>query len=187
MNYNFFATSADKIRVLNHIFENTDLQVFDSYSEHSQEICQYISTDEIAAKFDLENGGQFATAFQMWSPRFGGKAVFRKINLKPRYCNGHTYRYSTDGWGLIQLYLGGYQNNTLFYSHIGHFNERGAFGRADSDKELIEVKRWNWKEIAAISRSLKYQIHKMAVDKIGSSSVLPGADALSKSGVEFNI
>ena len=90
MNYNFFANRADKIRVLSFIFEDTDLQVFDNYSEYGQEICQYRSVDEIAAKFDLENGGQFAATFQMWSPCFGGEVVFRKINLKPRYCNGHT-------------------------------------------------------------------------------------------------
>ena len=29
MNYNFFATSPDKIRVLDFIFTQTDLQVFD--------------------------------------------------------------------------------------------------------------------------------------------------------------
>ena len=148
MNYNFLATKSDKMNVLNYLFENTDLQVFDSYSEYGQEICQYRSTTEIATKFDLENGGQFAVIFQLWSPRFGGEVMFRRIELKPRYCNGHTFRYATGGWGLIQLCLGGCQKNSLHHSNIGHFNERGALGRVDDDKELAEVKRWNWKEIS---------------------------------------
>lgn len=187
MNYNFLATGPDKMRVLNHLFENTDLQVFDIYSEYGQEICQYRSATEIAAKFDLENGGQSVATFQMWSPRFGGEVIFSRIELKPRYCNGHTFRYSTKGWGLIQLYLGGCQNNTLFYSHVGHFNEKGALGWENVNEEKGKVSRWNWKEISAASRSLKYQIHKMSVGKIRSISVLPGADELRKRGIGFNI
>ena len=186
MNYNFLATKSDKLTVLNYLFDHTDLQVLDSYSKYGQEICQYKSTAEIAAKFDLETGGQFAVAFQLWSPRFGGEVLFKRIELKPRYCNGHTFRYSAEGWGLIQLYLGGCQNNILSYSHIGHFNEKGALGWEDVSQEKGKVNRWNWKEIAATSRSMKYQIHKMAIDKIGSMSVLPGADNLIKSGVAFN-
>ncbi|GAA4025455.1 hypothetical protein GCM10022409_06770 [Hymenobacter glaciei] len=185
MNYNFLATGTDKTQIFEFIFENTDVQVFDLSSEYSQKVCRYKSTAEIAAKFDLENGGQFAVTLQLWSPRFGGEAAFRKINLRPKYCEGHTFRYATSGWGLIQLYLGGCQKNNLHHSHIGHFNEKGALGRVDDDKELAEVKRWNWKEIASTSGRLRRQIGKMAVGKFDGMDVLPGADALSKSGIEL--
>lgn len=187
MNYNFLADKADKIQVLNFIFENTDLQIFDSYSKHGQKICQYRNADEIAARFDLESGGQSAVTFQMWGPHFGGGVSFRKINLNPQYCNGHTFRYSTDGWGMIQLYLGGCQNNILSYSHIGHFSEKGALGWEDIGTEKGRVNGWNWKEITATSRRLKYQIHKMAVGKTGSVSILPGANELRENGVEFGL
>ncbi|MBO2011434.1 hypothetical protein [Hymenobacter negativus] len=183
MNYNFLATGIDKIQVFEFIFEHTDLQVFDLSSEFGQEACWYKKASEIAAKFDLENGGQFAITLQLWSPRFGGAVAFRRINLNPERCGGHTFRYATGGWGLIQLYLGGCQRNNLHHSNIGHFNERGALGRADDDKELAEVKRWNWKEIVSTPGRLRRQISKMAVRKFDGMDVLPGADALSKSGV----
>ncbi|MFD1468392.1 hypothetical protein ACFQ48_09160 [Hymenobacter caeli] len=185
MTYNFLAAKLDKMNVLNHIFENTDLQLFDSYSEYGQEICRYRSASEIATKFDLENGGQFAITLQMWSPRFGVEIAFSRIKLNPKYCDGHTFRYSTSGWGLIQLYLGGCQKNCLHHSHIGHFNERGAMGRVDNDSELAEVKRWNWKQIASTSGRLRRQISKMSVRKFDGLDALPGADALSKGGVEL--
>ncbi|GAB3635722.1 hypothetical protein GCM10027422_13120 [Hymenobacter arcticus] len=185
MNYNFLANAVDKMQVFEFIFENTDLQVFDLGSEPSQEIYRYKSTAEIASKFDLENGGQFAVTLQLWSPRFGGEVVFRKINLNPDYCNGHTFRYATVGWGLIHLYLGGHQKNCFHHSNIGHFNERGALVRADDDKELSEVKRWNWKEIVSISGRLRRQIHKVAVGNFNGMDVMPGADVLSKTGVEL--
>ena len=185
MNYNFLASYDDKICIFDFLFENTDLQIFDLSSEYSQKVCQYRSTAEIISKFDLENGGQFAVTLQLWSPRCGGEVVFRKINLNPNYCEGHTFRYATSGWGLIQLYLGGYQKNSLYHSHIGHFNERGALGRADNDEVLVDVRRWNWKEVASASGRLKRQIHKMSVGKFNSVDVLPGADILGKAGVKF--
>lgn len=185
MNYNFLATTADKIQALEFIFENTDLQVFDSYSKYSQKICQYKSPHEIESKFDLENGGQYATTLQLWSPRFGEKVSFRKINLNPEDCEGHTFRYATDGWGLIQLHLGGYGKDCLYHSNICHFNKRGALGRADNNKTLFEVKSWNCKEIVSTSGQLKRQIHKLTVGKFDGIDVLPGADALSKTGVEL--
>ncbi|GAA4357530.1 hypothetical protein GCM10023185_22320 [Hymenobacter saemangeumensis] len=185
MNYNFLATGVDKTQVFELIFEHTDLQVFDLSSAFGQEVRQYKSTDEIAAKFDLENGGQFAISLRLWSPRFGGEVFFRKINLNPKHCEGHTFRYATSGWGLIQLHLGGYQHGSLHHSNIGHFNERGAIGRADDDKELAEVKRWNWKEIVSTSGRLRRQISKMAVRKFEGIDMLPGAEALKKTGVEL--
>ena len=126
MTYDFFADKGDKLEILDFIFKNTDLQVYDLSSPYDQEICNYKTINEISTKFDLDNGDKFAVTLQLWTPRHKGKPIFRKIDLDPKRCNGHTFRYSTDGWGLIQLYFGGLKNNTLHQSHIGHFNEKGA-------------------------------------------------------------
>ena len=180
MNYNFFATSPDKIRVLDFIFTQTDLQVFDLYSEPGQEVCQYRNSAEVAEKFDLENGEKSSVAFQLWCPRFDGKVVFIKIDLNPKYCDGHTYRYRTDGWGLIQLCFGGQQQNRLHHSHIGHFEEKGAAKWEDLGQEKSLANQWNWKEVKATSGMVRRQIQKMSVRKIGSCGVMQGADDLGK-------
>lgn len=187
MNYDFFANSTDKIQLLEFIFAETDLQVFDLASEFSQEICQYKSSTEIAEKFDLEKGGQFSITFQLWSPRFVGEVLFRRVELNPQYCNGHTYRYSTEGWGLIQLYLGGCHQNHLHYSHIGHFEEKGALKRDDLSQQKGTATQWNWQEVKATSGKLRRQIQKVAVAKIGSYSIMRGADELRRNGVEFSL
>jgi hypothetical protein len=185
MKYNFLANREDKIRIFDFIFTNTDLQIFDSYSNYSQKVCRYRNIDSIASKFDLENGGQFALTFQLWSPRFGKEIQFRKIELNPHYCNGHTYRYATNGLGLIQLYLGGCQGNCLFHSHIGHFNEKGALSRAEDEVEKEKVRWWNWKEITLTSGQLKRGIRKTSVDKRDGMDVLLGVKALAESGVSL--
>ena len=65
MNYNFFADKEDKLEILDFIFNDTDLQVFDLSSPYGQEICEYNTVDEISSKFNLDNGNKFANTFQL--------------------------------------------------------------------------------------------------------------------------
>src|SRR4051812_29423219 len=104
MNYDFFADKDDKIAVLDFIFSETDLHVYDLGSPYGEPICKYNSVEDIASKFDLENGSQF---FQLWSPRHEGKVIFRRVILDPKHCDGYDFRFSTEGCGLIQLYFHG--------------------------------------------------------------------------------
>jgi len=186
MSYDFFANRADKLEILDFIFKETDLHVYDLGLQYGQEICQYKTVGEISSKFDLDNGDKFAVTFQLWTPRHKGKLLFRKIDLDPKHCKGHTFRDSTDGWGLIQLYFGGLKNNELNQSHIGHFNESGALKNESSTTFNGKVDAWDWTEIQATSRKLKYQIHnKLATRKIGGFGVLSGADKLEKQGIKL--
>lgn len=186
MTYDFYADKGDKIEILNFIFSETDLQVFDKDSAFGQEINQYKSTESIVSKFDLEKGGQFAVTFQLWSPRFIGDINFRRVNLNPKYCNGHTFRYSTEGWGMIQLYFGGLNNNELNRSHIGHQSEKRALTWETNHKDMGLVNKWDWKEVEQTGRKLKYHINnKMAKRKINSSGVLDGANRLEEQGIKF--
>jgi len=185
MTYDFFADKADKLKILEFIFNETDLHVFDLGSPYGQEICQYKTVEEISSKFDLEID-EFGTTFQLWTLRHKGKPFFRKVDLDPKRCNGHTFRYATEGWGLIQLYFGGIKNNELKRSHIGHINEKGALKWEDTNNVKGLVSSWDWLEIQATSRKLKYQIHnKLAIRKIGSFGVLSGADKLVTQGIKL--
>ncbi|MBS1664016.1 MAG: hypothetical protein JST68_23425 [Bacteroidetes bacterium] len=186
MTYDFFADKQDKIEILNFIFTQTSLEVFDLSSPPGQEINQYRSASEIESRFDLENGSSYAITLNCWAPEFGGKVLIRKVELNPKYCKGHTFRYTSEGWGMMQLYFGGIKDNALFHSHIGHFNEKGAQKWESVNRVNGAVNAWNWKNIEQTSRKLKYQIHnKMATLKIGSWGVLKGAEQLKASGVRL--
>jgi|SRR5882724_10748976 len=84
MTCDFFADKGDKIKVLDFIFNETDLLIYDLGSLYGQEICGYKSVSEISSKFDLINGDKFAVTFQLWSPRHKGIPIFRKIDLDPK-------------------------------------------------------------------------------------------------------
>ena len=187
MNYNFFADRADKIKLLEFIFDETDLLVFDLNSQPDTKVNEYKNVFEISDNFDLVNGGQFAVTFQLWSPRFSETILFRKVNLDPKYCDGHTFRYVTAGLGLIQLYLGGLTGSVLEYCHIGHYSEKRALLWEDTLAFPDKASNWNWKEIERTSRQLKSIIHKKwSVDKIGSLGVMGGASELERQGVKLS-
>lgn len=186
MQYDFFADKADKLDIFEFIFKETDLHVYDLSSQYGQEICQYKTVEEISSKFDLDNGDKFALTFQLWAPRHKGKPIFRKVDLDPKQCKGHSFRYSTEGWGLIQLFFGGIKNNKLNQSHIGHFSEKVALKWEETNKVNGLVNLWDWKEIQASSRKLKYHVqNKLSTGKIASFGVLSGADNLRSQGIEL--
>ena len=165
MTYDFFADKEAKLRILEFIFNDTDLRIFDLSSLYGQEIYEYKSVDEIASKFDIIRGDKFALTFQLWTPRHKGEVLFRKIDLDPKYCNGHTFRYATDGWGLIQLYFGGIKNREQHPSHVGHFDQDVALKWENTNIFRGKVGNWDWEEIQTTSRKLKYQIGKQLANK----------------------
>jgi len=183
MTYDFFADEADKIEFLNYIFKETDLQIFDLDSPYGEKVKEYKEIADIMSCFDLKNEANCSVHFQLWSPQFKAEPNFRKIELNPKYCKGHTFRFSTEGWGLIQLYLRGVNGAYLSHSHIGHFNKKGALKWEGINLTNGKVGLWDWKAIQKVSSHLKYQLDKkFSVKRIGSFGVLKGAEELEKQG-----
>jgi hypothetical protein len=177
MNYDFYADENDIVEILDYIFSETDLILYELSSKYGEDIKSFRATNEVLKQYNFCNSNQTSETFQLWTPRFEGDLVIRKVELNPKYCEGHTFRYSTEGWGLIQLYFGVRKNKKLKFSHIGHQSEKRALLWQDTINNLGEVKKWNWKEVETTSRKLKYQISKkMSVKKINNYEILKGAE-----------
>jgi len=124
--------------------------------------------------------------FILWSPDFRGKIQFRRVELDPKHCKGYTFRYSTNGWGLIQLYFNGIKNNELKYSHIGHFNEKGALNWESINELNGKVSDWDWQAIKKASSKLKRIIQsKMVAKRSLGCDILEGANRQEMSGVKL--
>ena len=186
MNYDFFAALEDKKQVLNFVFNDLHLKVYDVYSALGQELNEYKNTDEIINSFRIETEAHLEILLHLWSPDFGGGVESEKITLDPRSCKGHTFRFSSEGWGLIQLYLGGVTSGFLKPCHLGHNSQKRALAWENTIKRTSRVDDWNWKNIEQISRKLKYHIHnRLALRKEQAYGILPGADSLERSGIQL--
>jgi hypothetical protein len=176
MNYDFYADENDIITILDFIFCETDLILYELASNYGQEINYYSNTEDVLKKYKFSSSVEPSSYFQLWTPRFNGDLVIRKIELNPKYCKGHTFRYSAEGWGLIQIYFGCKKNNKLKPSHLGHQSEKRALIWEDTINNLGAVSKWNWKEVESTAKKLKYHIHKLAIKKVNGYDILQDAE-----------
>ncbi|WP_114790420.1 hypothetical protein U0035_14170 [Niabella yanshanensis] len=185
MQTDFYGTAADKKLILDFIFDETNYQVFDHYSEPGQELKQYFSTNEIIEKFDLENGRQYAVCLSLWNSLDGSKNIIRKVDLNPEKCEGQTFRFSSNGWGVQQLYFGGIQNGYLNQSTFTGFNEKGALAKDLFNPEIErEAHKLDWTLIRFDQRKLKSFIDKeiATTNKIRRGIILMNANQEIENG-----
>jgi hypothetical protein len=181
-NLDFFAAAADQKALLDFLFLSTDVRVFESYSEFDSEIREFRSTSELASAFEIgsdTHGHGAAVLLQLWSPTVMKDLVIRRYSVDPSYCDGHTFRFSIEGGGLIQLYLGGVCGRVVTKSHYGH-------------QSKVRAQNWNvdsgidWDALQVLSRRIQYHIRRrLAVAKAGSYPVLPEALELAHAGYEL--
>lgn len=163
MYYDFYSAPEDTKKIFEFIFAELKLEAYLSYSEYGQEMKSYKSTDEIFNDFTVSDTTNKTIDFQLWTPKFEGDLVISKINLDPRRCKGHTFRYKAEGWGLIQFYCGVLKDNKLNFSHLGHQSIKRASLWQDINQNFGSVEKWNWKEVETTGKKLKYFIQKKLV------------------------
>ena len=174
-----FYALGDDIRGLVHfIFEETDLRIFESYSEYDAELREFRSFEELSAAFSLggdAHGRGHAVLLQLWSPSVMERVEFERIALKVA---GHSFRYRISGVGLIQLSFGGQHQGVITDSHYGHWSEAGARQRAAGDVDAVD-----WSALSGLSGRIQRHVRtKMAVAKVRGRPILPAAYAALQRG-----
>ncbi|MBX3470171.1 MAG: hypothetical protein KF878_25135 [Planctomycetes bacterium] len=176
-NLDFFGVREDLRAVLVFVFGATDLRVFELSSEFDQELREFTSVDQVESAFrlgDASRGGQLL--LNLWSPSVMKTLDIRRVELDQRRCKGHTFRYTLEGWGCIQLYLGGIQEKTIRWSHYGHNTEARArtWGHEDGA---------DWDALKLLSNKIQYHIRcRLAVAKVRGRPILPEAFRLLSDG-----
>lgn len=173
MNFNFYAEKEDQRIILDFIFNETNWEIYDLGSGLGESMSKYTSAAEVEERIEREKRAGY---FNIYSPDFGGEIIFKKIELDPKACEGHTFRYSSEGWGLIQLYFGKVWNARLEYSTIKHNSKTRAHNWYPTCPDMGDPDLWNWKEVSKASRKLSNFIKKASSIKIGSQYVMPEAE-----------
>ena len=175
-NLNFYGLESDVRAVLSFIYNETDIIIFELYSEYDRELRRFASLKEFESAFNI--GTRIKTSpqilLQLWSPSVCPAPEIRKIDLKVK---GHSFRYTAGGFGLIQLYLGGEMNNAVVESHYGHWNEAGAVRESPT-----KASECNWQSLKKLSGRLQRFIRGQAVAKFNGTVILPEAFSKIKEG-----
>ena len=177
-NCDFFACGDDHRVILQHIFDNLPCRMFELSSRFDTELAEFSSLEDIENHFEIEDwsANEHSTLLlTLYAANAGGALRFSRTILDSSQCDGATFQYSCDGWGLIQLYLESPQHGSLRNSHTNHNSEKRARDWASTYPELGDPAEWDWAAVASFSRKLNRFIRKCGVSKFGSRAVLPDA------------
>ncbi len=180
-NCDFYAVPDDWLQVVQFIFTNDGWILYELSSEFDSKVRAFRSAHEVKA---LIRPDEESYHFQLYSLEMGGRVEFRRIALDPGAVRGKTFRYATEGWGLIQFYVHQARDGKLRPSHTNHNSMRRAEVWAPVRAKQVDAApdEWNWQGIASMSSRLNRYIRKLGVAKRGSRVILPGAQAALASG-----
>lgn len=172
----FFAVREDHKEILDYVFDQTDARCFELYSEFDQDLREFRSFDELAAAYDVGIDTRGSVLLALWSPSVMDKLEIKKIEMTPKRADGHKFRSSIEGFGVVALYLGGVRDKAIVKSEYGHNSPERA--RKWGYKSGVD-----WEALKKLSNKIQYQIRRrMAVANLPGRPIMPAAFDLVKAG-----
>jgi len=187
-NCDWYGTLSDHKPILEFLFNEKECEIYESYSQFEKPLKMFLKKEEILKEFSrtYKNGKKInAVNLELYVLGSGPKLVSRKIKLDPKSCNGAKYRYSVEGWGLVQFHLSQTTESRLNDSHTNHNSKKRAEKWALTFPEMDAPSYWNFDMINKFSLKLNRQIRKNYTGKITSRVVLSGAFKLWENGVSL--
>jgi hypothetical protein len=175
-NCNFYATPEDHRGILEWLFAEQRCHVFELSSDFDTALRQFYTAEEVLTQFErcYTTGERWHTVhLSLYVLGGGPKFTPERITLNPG--TGGTFRYTTSGWGLIQLYLEAPQKNKLASSYTNHNSQKRAEAWADTCPEMGSPDLWDFAKITSFSSRLNRFIKKQGVEKQGNRAILTGA------------
>lgn len=185
-NLDFYAVAADFDAVLEYVFAKSGCRVFESYSAFDSDLIEFKTADMLKEKLTVGqcSADSPSILLQLVVPENSALSRIRKIDLSPAKSGGHTFRYTIEGWGLIQLYLGGLGPRGVVSSHTNHNSEARARAWQRTCPDMGQTNSWDWPQITSVSSAFnRYIRSKLAVGKLGSRPVLPAAQKAFDAGL----
>jgi hypothetical protein len=187
-NCDFYATLEDHEGLLSWLFAEDACHIYELSSDFERPLQRFDSVAKVLAQFNRchVTGEKWTSVYlQLYVLGAGPPFTPRRVSLNPTLCNGATFRYAADGWGLVQLYLRAPARNGLEGSHTNHFTQKKAEAWTPVISDKPGSGSWDFKKITAFSSRLNREIRKRSVGKLGSRAVLLGAFELWQSGVSL--
>lgn len=132
------------------IFYNGEVEVFEDYSAMEEPIVKFKDKHQLNAYLKKDSLHKNVSIYYKESKGF---YVERKIMLNPLTYKGKKYRYTMEGWGLIQLQLN-FKENEKVTCRIAVNSEIRAKKWFATYKELKDPGLWDWKIVNKETRRL---------------------------------
>jgi hypothetical protein len=152
-NLDFYAADGDWPAVLHAVFDSNVFRVLEAHSRPGHDLCEFHSVREA-----VEAGGRHLMLFVT---NAGPAPIARRIESTPGASDAG-FRYTCEGWSLIQLHYGGFfGTHELRWSHTNHNTEK----RSDRDLDrLVEGLDRGSGVLAAVDQLLDLQHRRLDRD-----------------------
>lgn len=185
-NLDFYAIGGDLDEVLDYVFTSTGCRVFESFSAFDTDLVEFLDADTLRRNRPVGScqQGMVSVLLQLLIPSAAHLPRIRRIDLPPGNSDGHRFRHVIEGFGLLQLYLGGLSPNGIVASHTSHASHQRARAWHETAPDLGPVDAWNWAELTRTSEALNHLIRtKLVATTIGNCPVLREAYRAFDSGL----
>lgn len=147
--------------ILSSIYKEGNPVAFEADSEFGEEIKEFPLRDDLAKEIQrLLNSGASFFQFALYYPESQGYMEKQRINLDPRKCDGHTFRFSVKGWGLI--YLQFKVKKLGLECRVAVNTEKRAMSWRETYPELKEPALWQWKVVERNARRIILAVTNIA-------------------------
>lgn len=136
------------------ILSDSKALVYEYYSKMEQELILINDFSEFKDYFEssiLKNEKNFM--FGVYYPESKGNVSISKINLDPERCNGKTYRYTINGWGIIGVNLN-WKSETQIECYVSVNSKKRAENWESINPEFGSPELWDWKIIESNARKI---------------------------------
>ena len=154
-------TAAGLIDLAEATFDSGNPVVYESYSSFDEPLRRFKSAEELKA--DIEAGTAKDDKFLQYSLHYQeslGHVLKRKIMLKQSKC-GHSWRWTVEGWGLIQ-FQADLKQLPKIECRIAVNSQKRAELWADTISELRSPALWDWQIVERHASRLIRRLRKLA-------------------------
>lgn len=156
-----YLNEADLSQVLAAIFDSRAI-VYEAYSAYERELLSFSNFASLKSYISSFREQKNFICVSIHYPDTGGNTSIRRIALNPAKCNGASYRYAAEGWGLIQLQMD-FAKSPMVQVRLAVNTLARANAWAPTYPEMESPEAWNWRLVEKQARRLIRVLRKHAL------------------------
>ena len=145
------------------IFKERPVTMVEAYSDFSQEARRFGCAEDICVYASGMRGTNDNPHLVVHYPDMAGRLALTRHALDPEKCDGHTYRYIAEGWGLIFVYLQISPTGKL-ESFVSANSEKRALAWEPTYPEMDPPGTWDWPAVGRHVRRLQRALTRATSD-----------------------
>ncbi len=151
----------DISQIINIIFSIGNVKVYEFYSEMEKDLMQFGNANELKSYVqEAVNNDNKLLNFALYYLESNGFYEIVKIDLDPKYCEGKTWRYRVDGWGLIHFQIDLRKSDSDIECRFTVNSQKRAKNWESTCTKLKSPDLWDWKIVESKARKLIYELKK---------------------------